>query len=104
MHNHPRKRKAVIVALAKEEGLQMDILKNATQNRGLSKDVIERIIQFYHRDDITWQAPGRKDVVLIRRVKKWCEEQSMLCSPGICFCLWLKHTSYTVKIIQTKLV
>ena len=72
----------------------MDILKNATQNRGLSKDVIERIIQFYDRDDITWQAPGRKDVVLIRRVENGVKNKYVLQSRYVLMSLAEAYKQY----------
>lgn len=39
---------------------------STTNPRGLSHETVEVIQQFYQRDDISRQAPGRKDVVTIR--------------------------------------
>ncbi len=35
---------------------------------GLSSDTEELVITFYNRNEISWQAPGRKDRVIIREV------------------------------------
>ena len=64
--NSPRKRKAVATALAKEIGINVVKAKKRAVHTGLDEDTKDKIIDFYLRDDITWQAPGRKDCVIIR--------------------------------------
>ena len=62
----PRKRRAVAAAVAKHAGLQVTLPFN--QNRGrpaLDDNVVKTAKDFYLKDDISWQAPGRKDVVSV---------------------------------------
>ena len=62
----PRKRKAVAKALAREIGVSFAKQKKVTKQTGLDEDTKNKICSFYLRDDISWQAPGRKDRVIIR--------------------------------------
>eukprot|EP00795_Rhopilema_esculentum_P011015 gene11015-19858_t len=62
----PKKRKAVAAALAKEIGINVVKAKKRAAQIGLNEDTKSKIIDFYLRDDISWQAPGKKDHVIIR--------------------------------------
>jgi len=84
----PRKRKAVAAALAKEVGLkgQLPNLK-CTGNQCLDEETQGKVVDFYLRDDISWQAPGRKDHVIIRnkdgqgrKTKTYVQSKYMLMS------------------------
>ena len=52
--------------IAKEIGINFVKAKKRAKHIGLDEDTKDKIIDFYLRDDITWQAPGRKDRVIIR--------------------------------------
>ena len=62
----PRKRKAVVAALAKEIGINVVKAKTRAAQIGLNEDTKSKLIDFYLRDDISWQAPGTKKHVIIR--------------------------------------
>ena len=62
----PRKRKAVTVALANEVGINILKPKHPSDGASLTTETLKKVMGFYTRDDITWQAPGRKDRTIIR--------------------------------------
>ena len=63
----PRKKRCVIENLAKKAGLSI-ASSSPSQKRGLSEETKGAVNAFYLNNDITWQAPGRKDRVIIREV------------------------------------
>jgi len=60
-----RKRKFVVRHLADEYGVNPVKVSKKPSNI-LSSTVKDAILEFYVRDDISWQAPGRKDCVTVR--------------------------------------
>ncbi|XP_033625038.1 uncharacterized protein LOC117288334 [Asterias rubens] len=67
----PRKRKVVATAIAKEVVVNVIMNKpHVAKNYGLDEDTKKKVIEFYLKDDISWQAPGRKDRVIIRSTDK----------------------------------
>ena len=64
----PRKKMSVVESLAKQVGLKVESSPTVrTQNcGGLSSETEELILTFYNKNDISWQAPGRKDRIIIR--------------------------------------
>ena len=64
----PRKKRCVIENLAKRVGLQIVNSSPSQRHSGLSEDTKSAVNAFYLNNDITWQAPGRKDRVIIREV------------------------------------
>ena len=57
-------------SLAKPVGLSVDSsLSSCALNYGaLSEDTKQEVLDFYNNNDITWQAPGLKDRVIIREI------------------------------------
>ena len=66
----PRKKRYVVESLAKKVGLIGDSSpSSSTCNYGaLSEDTKQVVHAFYSSNDITWQAPGHKDRVIIREI------------------------------------
>lgn len=62
----PRKRKVIAAALAKEAGIRVVTPQIQSPRGGLSEDTKAKVTSFYTKDEISWQAPGRKDRVIIR--------------------------------------
>ena len=62
----PRKKRCVIENLAKRVGLGIVNSSPSQRSSGLSEDTKSVVNAFYLSNDITWQAPGRKDRVIIR--------------------------------------
>lgn len=59
----PRKRKRVAAEVAKSAGLKIAFnfpVKNKGRP-GLDPQNVEKVTSFFLKDDISWQAPGRKD-------------------------------------------
>ena len=62
----PRTRKAVVAAITKSVGLNCAAVPKGSSKQELAKGVCDKFTEFYNRDEISWQAPGRKDHVIIR--------------------------------------
>ena len=99
----PRKRLAVATAVAKEVGLT--VLGPSTVpvvKRGLPENVAKEVQDFYLQDDITWQAPGRKDRVIIRErkegenVKTIIQARYMLMSLAEAHSIYCKESTNTI--------
>ena len=99
----PRKRLAVATAVAKEVGLT--VLGPSTVpvvKRGLPENVAKEVQDFYLQDDITWQAPGRKDRVIIRerkegkKVKTIIQARYMLMSLAEAHSIYCKESTNTI--------
>ena len=60
----PHKKRCVIENLAKKAGLSI-ANSSPSQKRGLSEETKGAVNAFYLNNDMTWQAPGRKDRVII---------------------------------------
>ena len=63
----PRKKRYIVKRLAKEVGLDVASPKKKSKN-GLNDNAIAKVKDFYSNNEISWQAPGRKDFVTIRTV------------------------------------
>ena len=84
--NSPRKKRFVIAKMAEEVGLKVKGIhwKVCT---GISPKQIDDVQNFFEKNEISWQAPGRKDRVISREVlsngetsKKTTQVQYMLIS------------------------
>lgn len=65
--NSPRKRKAVIEKIAKSHGLPLSSEhQKSTGNKCIAKSTVDCVQEFYYRDSISRQAPGRKDYVIMK--------------------------------------
>ena len=65
----PRKRKAVLAKLAEDAGISfIDSLPSRSKQLGPrgNKEIDAAAVAFYSSDDISWQAPERKDRVIYR--------------------------------------
>lgn len=64
----PRKRQCVVESLAKTVGLKVNASPTSTpHNHGaLSEETKQLVHAFYNSNDTSWQAPGRKDRIIIR--------------------------------------
>lgn len=64
----PRKQKSVVTAIAKSVGLNINdnISKFKLSNKTISVECEMAVKEYFLRDDVTWQAPGKKDRVIIR--------------------------------------
>ena len=65
----PRQRKAVLAKLAEDAGISfIDSLPSRSKPPGPkgNKEIDAAAVAFYSNDDISWQAPGRKDRVIYR--------------------------------------
>ena len=62
----PLKRQCVVESLAKTVGLKVSASPASTSpNHGaLSEETKQRVFAFYNTNDISWQAPGRKDRII----------------------------------------
>jgi hypothetical protein len=61
----PRKRRRVVEALAQDVGLAVGERKKKGST-ALSPETAKMITDFYLSNEISWQAPGRKDQVIVR--------------------------------------
>ncbi|XP_071950782.1 uncharacterized protein [Antedon mediterranea] len=67
----PNKKRAVAAVVATEVVVVVVLLQPSKQGRPvLDTTIREKVIEFYLKDDISWQAPGRKDRVIIRTKDK----------------------------------
>ena len=72
----PRKKRCVIQNLAKRVGIEvLEELPLPHRSNGLSESTKMLVNNFYLSDDISWQAPGRKDRVIIREVNEGRKEK-----------------------------
>lgn len=62
----PRKRRCVIESLAKDAGMEIPTASSSRSHNSLSEETKEMVIKFYNTNDISWEAPGRKDRIIIR--------------------------------------
>ena len=64
----PRKKRAVLKKLVQDVGLPSTGEKQTQAKPGpkVNEELNEKVINFYKSDDISWQAPGRKDRVIYR--------------------------------------
>jgi len=63
-----RKWEAVLQEIAKGVGIQFVKAVASVSTKNHDQQVNGGMVeQFYERDDISWQAPGRKDHVIIRK-------------------------------------
>ena len=54
--------------MAKETGLTVRGQPSTQSERGLDEATIKTVKKFYIKNEISWQAPGRKDRVIIHEV------------------------------------
>jgi len=66
----PRKRHCVIESIAKDVGIEIPTVSNRVSQsyNALSEKTKDMVIKFYSTNDVSWQAPGRKDRVIIRKI------------------------------------
>ena len=79
--NSPRKRARVISVIAEEHNISLTE-KQFQQKERLNDEVRQFICKFYERDDISWQAPGKKDCISIYvdGIKLECQKRFLLYS------------------------
>jgi hypothetical protein len=86
----PRKKKAVLRKLVEEVGLPASETPTK-QKTGpkVNEELNKKVSDFYNSDDISWQAPGRKDRVIYRsrneygkKQKEYVQSRYMLMSLG----------------------
>lgn len=67
----PRKQRCVVSKLAESIGLNVSpnsFPSTLCHGSALSTDTKKCVVEFYNNSDISWQAPGRKDRVIIREM------------------------------------
>ena len=63
----PRKRLCVVETLAKTVGLNLDNTPACDSSSiSISDETKQLVIGFYNSNDVSWQAPGRKDRIIVR--------------------------------------
>ena len=63
----PRKRKALIVEFAEIEGYcTVKKLKSSGGSRAVSAELVKKVTDFYTDNEISWQAPGKRDYIIVR--------------------------------------
>ena len=63
----PRKKRFVLAKMAKEAGLTVRGQPCQTR-KGLNEETVKTVKDYYAKDEISWQAPGRKDRIIIREL------------------------------------
>jgi len=69
----PRKKRAVISKIAKSSGLSFSAKGKPIHqkgNKGISDSTITKVQEFYCKDSVPRQAPGRKDYVIVRKSQR----------------------------------
>ena len=66
-HNSPRKKRLVIAKMAEELGLKVKGIHRKVRT-GISPKQSDDVQKFFEKNEISWQAPGRKDRVISREV------------------------------------
>jgi len=61
----PKKRKAVTLQLALEEGNRLEVTPRHLKDC-ITDEVKTNVIDFYNRNDISWAAPGQRDASTLR--------------------------------------
>lgn len=61
----PKKKVAIITKLVNDNGIQ-SLKRKPTHANALNENTKTAVVNFYQRDDISRQAPGRKDTVITR--------------------------------------
>lgn len=62
----PRKRQAITLKLAIEEGNKILKSPRNRSREGISEETKEEVSAFFSRDDISWAAPGMRDSAVVR--------------------------------------
>ena len=61
----PRKKLCVVLSLAKQVGLNVESSPVCIHNcGGLSSETEELVLTFYNENDISWQVPGRRRIII----------------------------------------
>ena len=81
----PRKRRCVIESLAKDAGIEIPTASSSRSHNSLSEETKEMVIKFYNTNAISWQAPGRKDRIIIREVNS--EGKKVKRTEQVCYML-----------------
>ena len=91
----PRKQQCVVSKLAESIGLNVSPNSSPStlcHGSALSTDTKKCVVEFYNNSDILWQAPGRKDRVIIRETiegeRRTVEEYPSLKVGLTKFCEW----------------
>ncbi|KAJ4444344.1 hypothetical protein ANN_06136, partial [Periplaneta americana] len=66
LSNSPRKKSAVIKNLYETYNEPLPQSKNSRKSTSLTPETVKAVTEFYLRDEISRQAPGRKDVITVR--------------------------------------
>ncbi|KAG8312195.1 hypothetical protein J6590_028428 [Homalodisca vitripennis] len=66
--NSPRKKRCVVKRLVDECGLKLQDPKSTSKCHGLSlsEETVATVVTFFNSDDVSWQAPGKKDRIIQR--------------------------------------
>ena len=90
--NHQERKSLFLAKMASEAGLETtgfsDGKKRSCSNKGPSDEECEIVKEFYLNNEISWQAPGRKDRAILREVvigkntKETKQIRFWLMSPG----------------------
>ena len=93
----PHKQRCVVRKLAESVGLNVSTDSSpSTQYHGsaLSTDTKKCVVDFYNNSDISWQAPGRKDRVIIRET---VEREKMKTTEQVRYMLMSLREAYKFK-------
>lgn len=64
--SNPTKEKQVLDQILRDRYGKELIERPKTFSRGLAEDIKQKVINFYNHDDISWQAPGKRDVTYVK--------------------------------------
>ena len=92
----PRKRKAVVFKLAHASGF-LGKKKCTRGNRGLLKETVNLVKDFFQLDSISRQAPGRNDFVTVREnnTKHHIQKRHLFWSLRECYSIFMKEIPTT---------
>lgn len=105
----PHKRRCVVESLARDSGLTIvDSTPVRTSHNAVSEQTKQLVIAFYVSNEISWQAPGRKDCITIwekdgtgKKIKKILQTRYMLMSLKEAYIIFSENNP-DVKIGLTK--
>lgn len=66
----PQKKHFVVREIAKSIGLDVSVSPTSAKRSIITEETISLVNDFYNNNDISWQAPGRKDHVIIRETNE----------------------------------
>ena len=89
----PRKQRCVVSKLAESVGLKLLRPSTSRTHGSTLSDDTERLVLKFYSSDISWQAPGRKDRVIIERALKVGRRSKGQSKFDTCSCLLKKRTA-----------